>query len=189
MKIRTALCLVSLLAFGAGCAPAVRGTAQVYDFGLPPKTEPLAAVRVMPVESPPWLDRSDMLYRATYRDPRVLQSFAYSLWTGTPATMLTLRLRQTIGDTAPSSAKCSLHVALEEFSQVFDAETSSRAVLYAHAELMEIGGARRHDSTTIRLERPTPTPDAAGGAAAFSALADEMARGMKDWIAHAGYCG
>ena len=189
MKMRSALSIVSFLVLAAGCASAVRSPARTYDFGLPQKSEPLAAaLHVSPVEAPAWLDRADMRYRAAFRDPRALQPFAYSQWAGTPATMLTVRLRQAIGDTAAGSAKCSLRVALEEFSQVFDSETSSRALLYARAELTETGGQRHHQSTTFQLARVTPTPDAEGGAAAFSALADELAGSVKAWVARAAYC-
>jgi hypothetical protein len=40
----------------------------------------------------------------------------------------------------------------------------------------------------VRLERPAPTHNAAGGAAAFAALADGMAAQLRDWIADLGYC-
>jgi hypothetical protein len=43
-------------------------------------------------------------------------------------------------------------------------------------------------SPEFRLERPIPTADAAGGAAAFSTLADEFTRKLFDWVTGIGYC-
>jgi cholesterol transport system auxiliary component len=84
--------------------------------------------------------------------------------------------------------KCVLGLSLAEFSQVFASANTSRAVLHAQATLAENAPGGRNVSREIRLERPAPTADAAGGAAAFSALADELTAQLRDWIAGLGYC-
>jgi cholesterol transport system auxiliary component len=186
--IRTALLLLAV-AMLAACVTRPEIQMRTYDFGLASAREtPPPPIHVRQVESPDWLDRPDMLYRLAYRDPRALEPYALSRWAGTPASMLTLRLRQALGDSDPRTARCIMSVHLEEFSQIFDTESSSRAVLHARAGLREASGMRRSESTSLRLERPAPTPDAAGGAAAFAALADEMTSQLRDWIATLGYC-
>jgi hypothetical protein len=65
---------------------------------------------------------------------------------------------------------------------------SGRAVLRAQATLVENASAGRNMSPEFRLERPIPTADAAGGAAAFSTLADEFTRKLFDWVTGIGYC-
>jgi cholesterol transport system auxiliary component len=185
---RTVL-LLAALGVIAGCASRPDEPVRSYDFGPSEAPQPPAlAIHVREVGSPEWLDRPEMLYRLGYRDPRALEPYAFSRWAGTPASMLTLKLRQAFGNVEPRAARCILAVDLEEFSQVFDSERSSRAVLRARAVLRETAEPRRFDSMLLRLERPAPTPNAAGGAAAFSALADEMPSRLRDWTASLAYC-
>jgi cholesterol transport system auxiliary component len=173
----------------AGCATKRPPAPQLYDFGIAPEAQPLAAAVAVPeAQAPDWLARSDMLYRLAYRDPRSLEPYAMSRWAGTPASMLTLRLRQAFETVPARRAQCVLQVQLEEFSQVFDAPDSSRAVLRAQATLLESTGIKRMETRSIRLEQRTATANAAGGAAAFAVLADEVAGTMRDWVAQRGYC-
>ena len=186
---KTLLLILLTATLAAGCASKRPPAPQLFDFGMAPDTQPLRAALAIPeAQAPDWLARSDMLYRLAYRDPRSLQSYSMSRWAGTPASMLTLRLRQAF-DTVPARrAQCVLQVQIEEFSQVFDAPDSSRAVLHAQASLQETAGIRRLESRAIRLERRAHAADAAGGAAAFAALADEFADAMRAWVETRGYC-
>jgi len=186
--IARTLLLLAVLGLAAACVSRPDDPVRTYDFGLAAAPEPAQlAIHVREIESPDWLERPEMLYRLAYRDPRALEPYSLSRWAGTPASMLTLRLRQTLGHVEARSARCVLTLDLEEFSQVFDTERSSRAVLHARASLRQTAGPQT-DSTLLRLEHPAPTPDAAGGAAAFSALADEMTSQLRNWIAGLGYC-
>ena len=185
------LLLAAMTASLAGCG-GDRNTepARTYDFGIAagPDRPPITA-DIRPVESPDWLDRPEMLYRLAYRNSNVLEPYGQSKWAGTPAALLTLKLKQSLGGGADArTAPCVLTVYLEEFSQVFDSKDKSRSVLYARATLRESGPKRRSESMSLRLERPTATPDAAGGASAFAELADEFARRVGDWAWASGYC-
>lgn len=185
---RTTL-LLAVIGMMSACITRPDDPLRTYDFGLAAAPEPAAvAIHVRDVASPEWFDRPEMLYRLAYRDPRALEPYAFSRWAGTPASMLTLRLRQAFGNAEPRAARCILSVDLEEFSQVFDTERASRAVLHTRASLHQSAEPRRSESTLLRLERPAPTPNAAGGAAAFSALADEMTSQLRNWIVALGYC-
>lgn len=101
--------------------------------------------------------------------------------------MLTLRLRQAIGHLP--GGKCTLALDLTEFSQVFDVPDASRAVLQVQAALAAAGGSRHAlAQREFRLEKATSTADAAGSAAAFSAIAGELAVALEAWIDESEYC-
>lgn len=187
MSGRLVLCLM-LLAL-AGCAGRQEVPLRVYDFGLADAAPAASAhsVAVADIRAPEWLAATDMLYRLAYQDRRALTRYAQSRWAGAPGAMLTLRLRQAIGH-APGG-RCILALDLTEFSQVFDAPDASRAVLQVQAVLTAAGGTRHAiGQREFRLEQATPSADAPGGAAAFAALAGELAVALNGWIGDSGEC-
>jgi len=191
MKTPITLLLCVLLA--AGCVSRREHASQTYDFGiaLAPAGASADSVFVAEVRAADWMDTTDMFYRLAYRDSRALASFANSRWAGTPAAMLTVRLRQSVGNGSAvriPQVKCVLGLSLAEFSQVFASGNSSRAVLHAQATLVENAPGGRNLSREFRLERLTPTPDAAGGAAAFSEISAAISEELRTWIADAGFC-
>jgi cholesterol transport system auxiliary component len=132
-----------------------------------------------------------MYYRLAYHDPRALAPYAGSRWAGTPAAMLTVRLRRSVGNGSAvrtPRVKCVLGLSLVEFSQVFASGNASRAVLHAQATLAENAAAGRNTTREIRMERPAPTADAAGGVVAFSEIAATLAEELRAWISEAGFC-
>ncbi len=166
---------------------------QIYDFGV--TTAPAGtfadSVFVAEVRAADWMDTTDMFYRLAYRDPRALAPYGESRWAGTPAAMLTVRLRLSMGSGSAvrnPKVRCVLGLSLAEFSQIFASGNASRAVLHAQATLAENAAAGRNMSRELRLERPTPTADAAGGAAAFSEIAQALSEDLRAWIAEAGFC-
>ena len=191
MKALITLLLAALLA--TGCASRREHPFQTYDFGIaaPSPSASGASVFVTEVRAADWLDTTDMLYRLTYRDPRALASYAGSRWAGTPAAMLTVRLRQSVGNGSVArnpQVKCVLGLSLAEFSQVFAKGNASRAMLLAQATLVENATAGRNVSREFRLERPAPSADAAGGAAAFSEISGKLSEEIRAWINEAGFC-
>ena len=191
MKTLIALLLTALLT--TGCTSRRGDAVQIYDFGiaLEPAGAAADSVFVADVRPADWLDTTDMVYRLTYRDPRALASYANSRWAGTPAAMLTVRLRQSVGNSSvvrSPQVKCVLGLSLAEFSQVFASGNTSRAVLHVQATLAENVTAGRHANREFRLERPAPTADAAGGAAALSEIAAALSEELRAWISEAGFC-
>ena len=191
MKSLITLSVAALLA--TGCVSTREHPRQIYDFGIaaPSGSASGESVFVAEVRAADWLDTTDMFYRLAYRDSRALAPFANSRWAGTPAAMLTVRLRQAVGNGSivrNPQVKCVLGLGLAEFSQVFASGNTSRAVLNAQATLVENATAGRNMSRDFRLERPTPTADAAGGAAAFSEIAAALSEELRAWIADAGFC-
>jgi len=193
MSMKTSITLLLALLLSSGCASRQRESLQIYDFGiaLAPASSAADSVYVAEVRAADWLDTTDMFYRLTFRDPRALAAYANSRWAGAPAAMLTVRLRQSVSSASVGrtpQVKCVLGLSLAEFSQVFSSGNTSRAVLHAQATLAENTPAGRTATREFRLERPTPTADAAGGAAAFSEIAAALSEDLRAWISEAGFC-
>ena len=183
--------LVALLL--AGCASGSRQPVEIYDFGIagPAAPPPGLDVFLAEVRAAEWLSSTDMLYRLAYRNPRILTPYSSSRWAGTPAAMMTIRLRQAVGNATSArgrQAKCSLTLFVSEFSQVFTSEQDSRAVMHLRATLTDTAAAERALVREFRIERPAPTPNAAGEAVAFSDIATSVADELNSWITGAGTC-
>ena len=177
----------------AGCASANKQSTETYDFGIAGSAVPPAGqdVFLADVRAAEWLITTDMLYRLDYRNPRVVTPYSSSRWAGTPAAMLALHLRQSVGNGTSArgrQAKCSLTLFLSEFSQVFASEQDSRAVLHMRATLTDTATTERALVREFRIERPAPTSNAAGAAAAFSEVATSVAGELNAWISEAGTC-
>lgn len=187
MKLKTPIATLCMALIAAGCATNRETAPQTYDFGPVGQPETAAnSVQVVEMRAPEWLDGSQMLYRLAYRDPRALTPYSGSRWAGTPASMLTLRLRQQLGNVP--GAKCIFSSSLAEFSQTYDASDSSRAVLHVHGVLAATGAQGQRLQKEFRLQAKAPTPDAAGGAAAFSELASDLAKAAGQWMTESGLC-
>ena len=181
------------LALLAGCASGSKPPVETYDFGIAGSaaTPPGQDVFIAEVRAAEWLSATDMLYRLEYRNPRVLTPYSASRWAGAPAAMLMIRLRQSVGNAASARGrqiKCSLALFLSEFSQVFASERDSRAVMHIRATLTDTATTERALVREFRIERPAPTPNAAGAAAAFSGIATSLADELNAWITGAGTC-
>lgn len=184
--MKSAIALIFSVLIAAGCATTRQPASQTYDFGPAGEAAPAVnSVQIVEMRAPEWLDDGQMLYRLAYRDPRTLTPYSASRWAGTPASMLSLRLRQQLGSVP--GAKCILTSTLAEFSQTFDAADASRAVLQVHA-VLAAGAQGQRMQKDFRLEAKAATADAAGGAAAFSALATDLAKAIEEWMTGSGLC-
>jgi cholesterol transport system auxiliary component len=115
--------------------------------------------------------------------------YANSQWVMSPAALLTQRLRWTRGAGNEGDSRSGgalraayvLHGELVEFEQIFDQPDQSRGVLRLRATLE----AQRDGSRTQRtfeIEKPAPTPDAAGGVKALSLCAAELSDSVTEWV-------
>ena len=177
----------------AGCAVGSKRPVEIYDFGIPAAVAPPAGqdVFLADIRAAEWLGTTDMLYRLEYSNPRQLAPYALSRWAAPPAHMLTIRLRQSVSNATPvrgKQSKCNLTLFLSEFSQVFGDKQNSRAVMHLHASLSDPAATEAARVREFRLEKPAPTPNAAGAAAAFAAIATSAAEELNVWIAEAGVC-
>jgi len=193
--LRAALLL--LLAGLAACTvgPQARDNVANYDFGLV-QTDKEVRPRLQydlllaAVSAPAWMDNSGICYRLAYQDSTHPRTYAQSRWVMPPAALLGNRLRariaraSTAGVYTPADgvrADYTLRLELEEFSQVFDASDSSRAVVRLRASLIRNRGLVAQQGFAI--ERASATPNAEGGVQALIAASDEAGDRLIDWLA------
>jgi cholesterol transport system auxiliary component len=192
------LLAVSVLAL-AGCQLlGSHDTAKTaFDFGLPethesrsvPKTLPANLV-VANIVAPGWMDNSSMYYRLTYRNAANPRSYASSQWVMSPAALLTQRLRWMLGASNEGGNASGLSTGegyvlrseLIEFEQIFDRPDESHGVLRLRATLEQQRSGGRVQRT-FTIEKPAPTPDAAGGVKALSLCADQLSDSVIEWVA------
>lgn len=191
------LCVVvcALLA-SAACSLPLNGKGEVaaYDFGAAAGAreggqrlrQPLL---VYEVSGPAWMDSASIHYRLAYRDASRPQAYAGSRWVMPPAALLTNRLRQRLAGTGggvilPTDglrAPVALRVELDEFTQVFDAENRSRAVVRLRASL--VGSRSLIAQKSFSVDKAAASPDAEGGVRALTAASDEVLEQLLDWVA------
>lgn len=166
-----------------------------YDLGLPAATTASGAASQPPlalpaVTAPAALDGPAMLYRLAYKNeadqPR---PYARARWSMSPPELLTQRLRETLAASRPvvgageGLAAAELRVHLDDFSQVFEAENRSHARIQIRATLIAPRASQRLlGQRTFTVQRPAPTPDAAGGAKAMREAADAAIADLAAWL-------
>ena len=165
-----------------------------FDFGPEasgPSDSPAlseAQLVIFDVSAPAWMDGTAMYYRLAYRNAAVPLGYAESEWVMPPAALLTERLRSNAavhadGENLPVGVRrpsvCALHSELLEFEQIFDEPHRSHGALRLRATL-ECDGvwAQR----TFAVDRPAPTPNAAGAVTALVKCAEELERLLKEWV-------
>jgi cholesterol transport system auxiliary component len=164
-----------------------------FDFGpepnAPSHSAPLSQVQLVvhDVSAPTWMDGTAMYYRLAYQNAAVPLPYAKSEWVMSPAALLTERLRSSAAVNAAGGARLvgartavyTLHSELLEFEQVFDAPNRSHGVLRLRATLE---GEEVWAQRTFAIDRPAPTPDAAGGVTALAECSAELTRLLEEWV-------
>ena len=189
----------------SGCAlPNSSTRPLVYDFGpgilnpapAAPATASLAPLVLADLETSPALDSTAMLYRLAYADAQQLKPYALARWSMPPALLVHQRLREHLGlrravlnpdDSGPPglAAPHTLRVELEEFSQLFETPDKSIGLLRLRATLTQVSpkGVKLLAQRSIVVQRPAPSPDAAGGVRAMTAATDAAVREIEQWLA------
>lgn len=192
-----------MLALG-GCATA---STQMFPrhyilAGSPPKasrsqvgSEIGKTLEVARIVVPQWLAGTNMYYRLTYRDNGRVSAYARSDWIAPPAAMLAQMIRNTltgaaswhavVGPDSSAEADFSLHIRIENFSQVFTSRNQSDGQLDATATLVD----HRHDRVLaqrrFQLTASAPSADAAGGAKALQQASRQFVTQLQHWLAAA----
>lgn len=185
MKPTTIAVLTLLLGAcaGSGGNPAVVGH---YDLGTAPRLSgaQALALRSIDVHAPSWLASPAMQYRLAYADAGRREAYAESRWAAPPAELLEVALRRRIasGESDVTSAGCRLRVDLDEFVQVFDTPTDSRAVLEARVLLQAPRSDQMLARRSLSLAKPVAGADAKGGVAAFASLTTELSSDLAFWL-------
>ncbi len=184
----------------SACAlPDKPNQALTYDFGPGQVvTAPNSAATTRPVvaladiETHPALDGTALLYRLAYADAQQLRPYAQARWSMAPAQLLRQRLREHLGlnkvvlnpgEATAQNARL-LRIELEEFSQLFESPGSSSGLVRLRATLVQPGsqGERLLGQHTVVVQRPAPSPDAAGAVRALTAAADAAVLQLDQWL-------
>ena len=190
------LALVLVLCVFSGCslmAPKAPPKTE-FDFG-PERNAPSdsaalseAQLVIFDVSAPAWMDGTAMFYRLAYQNAAVPLPYAESEWVMSPAALLTQRLRSNAAVNGDGAARLvgvrtpavyRLRSELLEFEQIFDAPDRSHGVLRLRATLE---GEGVWVQRTFAIERPAPTPNAAGGVTALTECSNELARLLEGWV-------
>lgn len=177
----------------------------VYDFGPGPiaaaampsssaaastPTVPVPALTLEDIDAPDALDGTAILYRLSYADVQQLRPYAQARWSMTPAQLVRQRLREQLSQQrvvlspAEGPANLVLRLELEEFTQVFEAPDRSVGLVRLRATLLESTGGRERLVAQRRftVERPAPSPDAAGGVRALTVATDAAVDEIAQWL-------
>lgn len=191
-----AACLLALGGCGAASRQAQFPRHYVLGGLPPPVAQPSprtngATLRVARIDVPEWLQGNGLHYRLAYRNHDAIATYANSDWAAPPAGMLAQRLRNAlagsgwravVGPSSTAQANFTLHVGLEDFSQVFTTPAQSSGVLDATATLVAVDGAvvaQRH----FHFRVAAPSADAMGGVAALDTASRDFATQLRDWLA------
>lgn len=191
-----ALCLLALGACGAASRQNVVPRHYTLGGSVPAASQPPvhssgATLRVARIEMPVWLEGTGLYYRLAYRNDNAIATYANSDWAAPPAGMLEQRLRNTLADGGwravvgpggTTQADFTLHVRLDDFSQVFTSPGESFGVLDAAVTVVDANEAviaQRHFDFRVAA----PTANAAGGVKALDAASRDFARQLRDWLA------
>lgn len=177
------LLLVWLALSGCGVGPKPKEPVVAYDFGLPGAAPavPLKGLYQVQVSAPVWIDGPALYYRLGYANAARPAPYAQTRWVAAPSHLIEARLREraVAGGVLLGSSGPLLRVEIDEFTQVFDQEKSSRALLRARASL-----SVNQDVTAQRaflIEVAATSADGAGGAAALAQAANRLVDEVLAW--------
>ncbi len=189
---------LGLLLSACAVGPSTRETPMVFDFGPPvaQTTEAKiirASVMLQGFTAPAWLDTTALGYRLAYQEPARQRAYANSRWAGTPAALLTQRLRARLAAASEGGviagggvrADYLLQLELDEFSHVFDTTERSRGVLVVRATLVNKVKHALIAQRTFTIERNAASADAIGGIHALVAASDALMEALVAWTATA----
>jgi cholesterol transport system auxiliary component len=189
-----------------GCAlPDRPARPDPYDLGPPPsaasasraaveQSDAAAAAPVIwgGVSAPPALDGTAIIYRLLYvRDGQQPRPYARARWVATPAQLLGQRLRAALAAARPvvdadaGLAGPELRIELDDFSQTFESPEQSFGVVRLRVTRLTPGAAgvtRQVEQRSFAARVPAPGNDAAGGALALKAAADQVISQVIAWI-------
>jgi cholesterol transport system auxiliary component len=188
------LIAIALALFGCSIGPEKREQPATYDLGplrtVPASNPGIRATLMVPViATSPWLDSPNMYYRLNYRDSGRPEAYTQSRWTAPPAALLTERVRARLaamsrGVISPQdSARADyvLRVELEDFTQTFDAQESSKVAVRLRATMVEPNTRALHAQRTINVERAA-NPNAQGAAKSLAEASDAAVDELVAWV-------
>lgn len=193
----------AVLLAGCGALPDKPVRQTQYDFGPGAAATQASGADLGPlllaeVDAAGSFESTALLYRLSYVNEHELRPYAFARWSTQPAQLVRQRLREQLGrehlvldnEEAAALTRASgarprvLRVALEEFTQSFEAQTQSSGSIRLRCTLLDntVGGEKLIGQRVIAVQRPAPTPDAPGGVRALAAATDAAAQELAAWL-------
>jgi cholesterol transport system auxiliary component len=191
----------------AGCAiPKAQTAVAIYDFGSQRLTESIplpedslrtgharlhASLLVPDIVTPVWLDSTAIQYRLAYDDLARVHAYAASRWASTPGSLLAQRIRNRIAAISDGAVvniiegartDYTLRLELEEFTQVFDTEESSRVVVKFRASLIDRGTRIVMSQRGFSAEQAAPSANGPGAVHALTDASDKAIQNLIAWL-------
>lgn len=151
-----------------------------------------AALQVASIEVAPWLQGTGLYYRLAYRHDDRIATYAQSDWVSPPARLLAQRIQNAIaagggwrvvtGPANPAHADFSLHIRLDDFSQVFESPQQSHGALDAMATLVDNRSGEAVAQKYFQVETAAPSEDAEGGVKALNQAASQFTAELERWL-------
>lgn len=152
----------------------------------------LGTLHVARIEAPPWLQGTGLYYRLAYRHDDRIAAYAQSDWVAPPAQMLGERVRHALagntpwrvvtGPGSPAAANASLHLRMDDFSQVFTGPQQSHGVLDATATLVDASDGHAIAQKHFHVRAPAPSADAPGGVKALNRVSRDFSAQLRQWL-------
>jgi len=192
---------ITLLLSACTLAPKTNTAIAIYDFGIkksqqtlvtnkPPHSE-IRSLLITNIESIPGFDNHSIYFRLAYINPTRSYTYANSRWAASPAILLSQQLRNKIvintadlvlKDSSTAKSDYTLHVELEEFTQVFDTIDSSHVVISMRANLVERKSHVLLAQQTFSVKQNTTTADAAGAVNALTNASNLLIDELIVWL-------
>lgn len=151
-----------------------------------------ATLRVARIVVPAWLEGDGLYYRLAYRGDDRVAAYANSDWVAPPAGMLESLIRNdlagggtwriVVGPGSPAQTDFSLHIRLDDFSQVFTSPGKSHGVLDATATLVDTRTETAMTQKRFHIQADAPTANAAGGVKALGDASRQFATRLQQWL-------
>ena len=208
--LAAALVMLGVLTGCGSILPTPPQRADVYDFG-PGVSQPVATDRRAPLPTLAVSEftaagvsdgRAAFLYRLQYANAQQLYPYTQARWSQPPAVLMQIAVRDRLserrlvlmGDKDVDQQldngrwPTMLRAEVEEFSQVFTSPQASYGLVRVRASLSEPEKSGDHllAQRIFVVQRPSATPDAAGGAKALADAANQVASEIATWVEQAG---
>lgn len=183
----------------AGCASNQSSPLTAYDLGsihqakdTPVQTRlnalTLPTISLAEVTTPAWLASQQMMYRLSYGNDQQTHAYASNRWSMSPAQLFQQRLTARLSRAGAGIVSASegalnvpvLHVALDDFSQVFSTVSQNHARATVRASLYD--GRNLIAQKMFDVSTPSTSADAQGGARALSEASDAIIENIAVWL-------
>lgn len=190
------LCTAFLL---SACATSEKGALTSYDLGplnqagnaqtqTHLKSLGLPTISLAEVNSPAWLDSRHMMYRLRYSNDQQAHAYASNQWTMTPAQLFQQRLTTRLSYAGAGIVSAAdgalnlpvLHIALDDFSQVFTSAAENHAHITVRASLLD--GRNLVAQKMFETQISSSSADAQGGARALAQASDAVIDQIAGWL-------